>query len=924
MRRSILMLTLLAAILLVACRAPTPTPSPIPTPTPQVTAEASPTATPSPTPAPEPTATPTPLPEPTPTPSPTPAPLYLEGWRSVPGTGALERAKPELADKIIALPWVSDGIAGTEREVVGQIVSAAMLDEQVFLAVVDRPWVLDGLNRTERNILQTLTRFSNQSVASLIPDIPFLATVEPSDLATLDRLSTLDRQEPGLLPVIAELSWVGDGIDGAEPDAIRWLRSFDDSDLALSVIGLGWVQDGIENGEVDAIEELSYLNTDGPGVAASVVGLSWVEDGIDDLEVEAIGWISNLGGGEAAESVVALQWVQDGIEETEVGAIEELSYVAYGDSGLASAVAGLGWMQDGVDELEFEALEWIGNFSNPEVASALVALEWAGDGVEEIEVRAIEELSYIDYGGRELSSAVVGLGWVGDGITDLELKAIGWIGNFSDAVVAALVVGSEWVQDGLDTEDTKALEELSYLSNRDRDAASNIVGMPFLETLEAADVSAIEALSSLAWFRETDFQRVMAHPTISGGITSDWAKIVATLYGVSRYNAPLIDMLLDPEQVTLEERTIELPLAGETHLAIIRTGPGAERSMDLLEHSVHHAEEYMATSFPTGYVGWLVGEAVTPTFGGNNFGTHITTLAKYDIDDGSNAASFAGHLLAHEVAHYYWSGNSNWVDEGAADFMASVSEYARIGTPIGVTNPPCGYVRSITELEALNISSEAGADSAFTCNYSLGERLLVDLYRNLGEGGFRQGLQELYLLSEEEQKEEAGEVGIEEIKVAFVSDEDAENHALDLVTKRWYDGTEPYDTSMQDNDPANRRFVTINGGIDLAYLAASSGGPPAMSFHAPSADYWVRLFLDYSYSVGSNTEVPLEIVTYFEDGFVFDREHVTFTAEPGFIGATWWLSVGVSPSERWAPGQYRVYVYNEGRKLVELEYEVTE
>ena len=297
---------------------------------------------------------------------------------------------------------------GTEREVVRQIVSAAMLDEQVFLAVVDRPWVLDGLNRTERNILQALTRFRNQSAASLIPDMPFLATVEPSDTATVDRLSTLDSEEPGLLPVIAELSWVGDGIDGAEPDAIRWLRNFSVTDVALSVIALGWVQDGIEEEEIDAIEELSYLDYDDSGVAVSAVALPWIQDGVEALELEAIEWINNFGGGEAVALLVALPWIQDGIEEPEVGVIEELSYIDYDDSALASAVIGLAWVQHGVEELEFEALEWIGNFSNPDVASSVVALQWVGDGIEEVEIRAIEELSYLDYDSRELASSVVG------------------------------------------------------------------------------------------------------------------------------------------------------------------------------------------------------------------------------------------------------------------------------------------------------------------------------------------------------------------------------------------------------------------------------------------------------------------------------------------------------------------------------------
>ena len=45
-------------------------------------------------------------------------------------------------------------------------------------------------------------------------------------------------------------------------------------------------------------------------------------------------------------------------------------------------------------------------------------------------------------------------------------------------------------------------------------------------------------------------------------------------------------------------------------------------------------------------------------------------------------------------------------------------------------------------------TSDYGADSAFTCNYALGERLFVDLYRTLGEDDFRRGFTDLYLLSQ--------------------------------------------------------------------------------------------------------------------------------------------------------------------------------
>ena len=490
------------------------------------------------------------------------------------------------------------------------------------------------------------------------------------------------------------------------------------------------------------------------------------------------------------------------------------------------------------------------------------------------------------------------------------------------------VVALEWVQEGIGEQEARALEELSYLSRKNEGQASRIVAMPFLETLDPPDVSAVKALSQLASFRENDFQRVLSHPTLSDGITDDWAKIVATLYGVSDNNPELIDTLLDPNQVTLEERTIDLPLAGETHLAIIRTGPGADRSMELLEHSVLHAEEFMGVPFPTNYVGWLVGDAVTPTFGGNYYGTHIVTLPKYDVDDGSHEAEFAGSLVAHEVAHYYWSGNSNWVDEGASDFMASTSENARTGGPIEVTNDPCGYVRTIAELENLGVTSKAGTDSAFTCNYALGERLFVDLYRNLDEVSFREGMRDLYLLSQVEDEVEMQddtEIGIDHVRTAFKGDEDEDGSIVDTIAARWYDGTQPYAPFAQDAGLPNPILRTINGRIHTAYLSATQEGTPLTSISTEAVDDYLWLLLRWDYNIGSNTEVPLELVHYYEDGFEFGRRTVTFTADARHNGSlwSWWLQVGQSPSKLWAPGEYRLHVYNEGRKLVELEYEVT-
>ena len=588
-----------------------------------------------------------------------------------------------------------------------------------------------------------------------------------------------------------------------------------------------------------------------------------------------------------ASAIRNLGWVQDGFDDRESEVVQDLLYIAVTSRSVVASIVSLSWVQDGIDDVESGAFRWLNNMGSGEVASLVVSLGWVQDGVEEIEVRAMEVISYVDYGDARVASSVASLGWVQDGIDDSEVDVI-------DAIAS--------------------------IANRDAGEALRIVGMPFLQAIEPPDVSAMESLGQLAAFRPEAFVSVMSHAALRDGISDDEVPIVATLDGVAETNPGLIDLLLDPTTVHLERRIITLPLSGDVVLDIIRTAPGAARSMGLLEHSVRSIEDYMSSPLPTKYVGLLYENAVSGSFAGTNFGTHVALLPKYDVDDNSQEAQSSGSAIAHEVAHYYWSGNEDWVDEGAADFMASIVEGARTGQPIAVTNLPCAHADSIAALESLGVSRGA---TGFHCNYSLGERFFVDLYLTLGDERFRQGLRSLYLASEIEDDADdlrGTSVGIDHIREAFRSGDGAETP----VIARWYDGAVPYDLSRLDTAPANPTLSTINGRIDNAYVNTTENGPSVSTFSAQDVNDWVYLTLKYSYNVsGGPRQVLLEIAEYYEDGFEFSRRSGKLTADAQYIGGTSWFSVGPPPSRKWAPGRYWVYVYADGRKVAEAQYEVT-
>ena len=136
-------------------------------------------------------------------------------------------------------------------------------------------------------------------------------------------------------------------------------------------------------------------------------------------------------------------------------------------------------------------------------------------------------------------------------------------------------------------------------------------------------------------------------------------------------------------------------------------------------------------------------------------------------------------------------------DEGASDLLASIVGRAWDGRTVGVINDPCPYAKSISELEEEEFAREV---PAFRCNYSLGERLFVDLYQTLGEDTFQEGFRRLYLASEIEDETDnrrGTSVRIEHVTQAFRSGRGLES----AVLNRWYHGTEPYDPSCLDVGP---------------------------------------------------------------------------------------------------------------------------
>ena len=204
-----------------------------------------------------------------------------------------------------------------------------------------------------------------------------------------------------------------------------------------------------------------------------------------------------------------------------------------------------------------------------------------------------------------------------------------------------------WIEDGIEASEFSAVRGLILLANLGHSAS--LIEQQWV--VEGSNYPALESLWFLAINNPKDLTRVMSHPTVSDGISDKEAKTVATLHFVLHPDE--LDKLLDPEQVTLEERTITLPLAGETDITIIRTRPGTDYTMDLLEHAVRSIEEFMGLPFPRRQVIYTFQEALG---GGKNLGTHVSIGGDEQNLSGESILA----IVAHEASHYYWTGHPPW------------------------------------------------------------------------------------------------------------------------------------------------------------------------------------------------------------------------------------------------------------------------
>ena len=434
--------------------------------------------------------------------------------------------------------------------------------------------------------------------------------------------------------------------------------------------------------------------------------MPWVADGIDESEQSAARELSTLAETNPPVARILLDrpWVADGVSGPEKRAIERIEDIGYDLPTFAKQVTELPWLVDDVTQPESRVVGILWEVSDQDLnlAKRFIALPWLDEDVTQAEASLLSDLRYIARDNVGLVESLVSLPWLVDGLEDVEGTTVERLSRIAseDAELAQAIAGKPWLADTLTADAARSVNSLYYIQDEDTALARDIVNMPFLDTLEPTDAAVLDALSWLAYTEILALREVLAHPTLKDGITDEWAPVIALMDSVNAAAPAFLRPLLDPEQATVQRRSITLPTTGVTDLAIIRTSPGVPRSMALLEHSVASVEKFMNTPLPSHYIGLLFGTAVLGYSHGTNYGDYFVMLPEYDADDGSDAADYAGHLMAHEVAHFYWRNNPDWLDEGLAELLAAVSENERTGVEVAIDYTYCPDADNIALLES--------------------------------------------------------------------------------------------------------------------------------------------------------------------------------------------------------------------------------
>lgn len=262
--------------------------------------------------------------------------------------------------------------------------------------------------------------------------------------------------------------------------------------------------------------------------------------------------------------------------------------------------------------------------------------------------------------------------------------------------------------------------------------------MPFLQTMDHGSRHALAAINDL--MRDGSKASLLNSRFYQAGIEGE--QVLAIAAAATTDNRTAVSAYLEGD-ITTRQDSRDTGLTPELTVTIVRPSGRTAGAVttDLTAQAVREAEGIMRMPLPTNHIIVVVDDRSVPKgYFGVNHGFAISL--KQDAETKSQPGLL--NTLVHEVAHYWWRGNADWIDEGAADTIA-----ATVSAQQGHTAQASPNRRK--DCAAVNVSAIGNTIRSdydqFHCNYYLGEKLFRELQQATTPDGFTTGLQHLYRLS---------------------------------------------------------------------------------------------------------------------------------------------------------------------------------
>ena len=265
--------------------------------------------------------------------------------------------------------------------------------------------------------------------------------------------------------------------------------------------------------------------------------LPWVQDGLTDLEERSVILLDYLGENFSQVLLALLEAEVDWLppqSESQLSDLRDIAQMsAYGESEVRQIV-GMPFLKD-IDSYDDSALRALRDliFSHPSHVPAIASHPELTDSRTHADGVTIL-LLVLKAEDPEAAAMIESLAWVQDGLAYREHRSSDPrdASRFEQSLVSDLVrwagesrltfttlLGMPWMQDELTNYEYNVASNLLGLTAWNVALGQRVLAMPFLQAIDAYELSAIQTIGELRWIDEQLPGRVLAHPALAGGIT---------------------------------------------------------------------------------------------------------------------------------------------------------------------------------------------------------------------------------------------------------------------------------------------------------------------------------------------------------------------------------------------------------------------